>query len=142
MTRWSSRSTTFRSSFVHHVRGPYSCGSRRIPAERKRHWRGFNETFPSGDVSLVLPAGTISNPALNYGPGATTPYITGNPCTSSSESSCGLVRGAVGSTGLGLVARTRAGGARLEPEILGIFTGSDTRLPNASRTSLAADAER
>jgi len=24
MTRWSSRSTTFRRAFVHHVRGPYS----------------------------------------------------------------------------------------------------------------------
>jgi len=23
MTRWSPRSTTFRESFVHHVRGPY-----------------------------------------------------------------------------------------------------------------------
>jgi hypothetical protein len=23
MTRWSSRSTTFRRAFVHHVRGPY-----------------------------------------------------------------------------------------------------------------------
>jgi hypothetical protein len=27
MTRWSSRSTTFRRSFVHHVRGPYSADS-------------------------------------------------------------------------------------------------------------------
>jgi hypothetical protein len=35
------------------------------------------------------PAGTISNPALNYGPGGTTSRTTGNPRTSSSESSWG-----------------------------------------------------
>jgi hypothetical protein len=35
MTRWSSRSTTFRRSFVHHVRGPYSAQLRGAP-ERYR----------------------------------------------------------------------------------------------------------
>ena len=51
MTRWSSPSTTFRESFVHHVRGPYSSGHREAAYEWERL-----ETCGCRSVLLVVVA--------------------------------------------------------------------------------------
>jgi len=68
--------TTRRSAFI----------GRCLEAAWARGRRFFK---PLAENSSRRPAGTISNPALNYGPGGTTSRTTGNPCTSSSESSWG-----------------------------------------------------
>jgi hypothetical protein len=72
----SSGMTTRRSAFI----------GRCLEAAWARGRRFFK---PLAENSSRRPAGTISNPALNYGPGGTTSRTTGNPCTSSSESSWG-----------------------------------------------------